>query len=164
MSTLHHKTPKAPSLGLAAVIAAAILACLSLAPAPTHAGSATVVVTARVSPTFSLTLLSSGLVDFGTVAVGSAYTSAEPQWIVVRSSRPWEFYDSSDAALAVGDDSFPRETFLRHSVSVPFGSERPPGVHLISCDYFLDLTPVEAFDLPSDTALQTTFGYTAVQH
>ena len=146
-----------------AIAAALLVATAALEPTTTGASATSVVATARVAPAFSLTLLTSGEVDFGEVLPGSTYELASATRLEIRSNRPWDFIDSSDNVLWVGDNALVRETFMRHAPSLPFESGHTPGVHLITCDYVLDLTSTEAYDLPTDVTLLATFTYTAVQ-
>ncbi len=140
-----------------------MMAVALIAPPRTGADSASVVVTARIEPTFSLTLLSSGVVDFGTVSLGSTHLSREPQVLRVRSSRPWVLSDSSDRMIEIGDLTVDRESILRHAAPMDFDVVRDPGVHTIECLFELDLASPIAFDLPPDVEISTTFGYTALQ-
>ena len=149
-------------MSLSALLLLVLLSAL-VAPASTSAESVVVITTARIAPVFSLSVVGPAMIDFGEVELGSVYQMPAATEIVVRSNRPWEFIDSSDTVLAIGDFSMPRETFLRHEVSLPFGVDQSPGIHPVTCSYLLDLTPVEAFDLPTDVELTATFGYTAIQ-
>ena len=163
MPLTRYTPPARAGRRLAAAVAATVVVGLILAPSPMQADSASVVVTARISPTFSLSLLSSGRVDFGTVSLGSTHTSTEPQVLQVRSNRPWEFVDSSDTMIEIGELVIPRERILRHESTMAFGTDLPPGVHTIECDYTLDLATPDAFDISPDAEISATFGYTAIQ-
>ena len=141
----------------------ALLLVTLLSPHATPANSADVTVTARIAPVFSMSMLGPTVIDFGQVELGGVYELPNATRILIRSNRPWEFIDSSEPYMSVGNQSVPRETFLLHRTSLAFGPHQIPGNHLIECDYVLDLTPVEAFDLPTDASLTATFGYTVVQ-
>jgi hypothetical protein len=145
-----------------------VTACLTLVaalvfPASAGAESVSVQVTARIAPTFSLTILTSGAIAFGDVTVGAVYDSPDRQTLLVRSGLPWDFTDSSDAVISVGELTLPREQLVRHIVTPGFGDGLPAGIHEIDCAYVLDLTSPEALSLPAGTQITTTMGYTAVQ-
>ncbi len=146
-----------------AAIACATLLVALLLPGYAGAESVSVQVTARIAPVFSLTILTGGTVAFGDVTVGEVYESPDSQTLLVRSGLPWDFTDSSDSVISVGELTIPRERIVRHTVTPGFGDGLPAGIHEIECDYVLDLTTPEALSLPAGTQIITTMGYTAVQ-
>jgi len=145
------------------VLALALMIHALLTPETRSAESADVVLTARIAPVFSLSILGPTTIEFGEVHIGAVYERPGATQLLVQSNRPWEFIDSSATEMVVAGQLFPRDPFLRHEVSLPFGTDLPVGKHLIECSYTLDLTPVEAFALPADAPLTATFGYTAIQ-
>lgn len=147
----------------ATVLGVLVLAVTLAIPAPAGAGSAAVTVTAEIASVFSLTLLTDGRIDFGSVTVGAVYQSPEQQSVRVSSSRPWNFTDSSDANILLGSVVVPRGQIVRHTVDPGFGTGIAPGVYDIACSYTLDLTSAEARALTPGTHVSTSMGYTAVQ-
>lgn len=156
-------TVKRTSRGAPVLAVCMVLAATLAMPSPAGADSVSVRVIAQIAPTFSLTLLSDGTVSFGEVTVGQTYEAAETQTLEVRSSRPWDFSDSSDPTISVGGVTVPRDRVVRHVVTPGFGEGRAAGTHTIQCRYILDLTTPEAFSLPRGVPIATTFGYTVVQ-
>lgn len=157
------RTGKVPKRKIVAVLALTAMLALGL---PSVAGADTtgVSVTAQVSgPAFSLTILTDGLVDFGSVPKGTISTSALEPIIRVESSLPWDFTDASDATILLGATTVPRDQVMRHSPSLAFGTGIASGVYTISSTYTLDLTSAEVLALPSGTQIATNFRYTAVQ-
>ncbi len=147
-------------LGLGCIAVAALLSL----PATAAADSVGVQVTARVTPVFTLTLLSDGNVSFGNVAAGKYYAAPERQTIRVSSGRPWDFTDSSDTVIRdLGGTDYVRSTLVRHSTSTGFGTMKPAGVYDITCRYVLDLSSLAAQRIPPGTIISTRMGYTVVQ-
>lgn len=130
---------------------------------PAGAESGSVTVTATMTDTFSLTVITDGAVEFGERALGEVYTAGEQQELRVVSTRPWDFSDSSDVRLVAGTVNVPRDTVFRHTVEPTFAQSIPAGVYKVTCTYVLDLSTTEAASLPTNTPIGTHFGYSAVQ-
>jgi len=157
--TRRHATPRT-FCATAALLAFAV--ALVSTPHAT-ADSANVRVTATIAPTFSLTLLTDGTVDFGPCALGGVYTAPEQQRFRVISGRPWDFTDSSETRVVVGGVDIPRNAVLKHAVSLGFGQGLAAGTYEITCTYTADLSSSDAARLPANTPIGANFGYSAVQ-
>jgi hypothetical protein len=153
----------ASSRVLLTMLSAALLLMLTTAPVPAAADSASVTVSASIAPIFELTMLTDGEVSFGELEIGRVYTSPEVQRFRVRSSRPYSFSDSSDAAIALGSTTVARDAIVRHSVTPGFSPALPGGITDFAVTYLVDLTTPEALDLDAGTTISTRFGYTFVQ-
>lgn len=139
------------------------LAFIFALPASAGAESASVTISAQIAHTFSLTILTDGLVSFGEVTTGSVYTSPAEQVLRVSSSLPWNFTDSSDAMIDLSGVVVPRDQVVRHTPTPGFGSGLAAGTRVISCVYTLDLTSAEALTLQPGDSVSTRLGYTVVQ-
>lgn len=144
-------------------ITALALAFIFALPATAGAGSASVTISAQIAHTFSLTILTDGLVSFGEVTTGAVYTSPSEQVLRVSSSLPWNFSDSSDATIDLSGVVVPRDQVVRHTPNPGFGSGLAAGTRVISCVYTLDLTSAEALTLQPGDSVSTRLGYTVVQ-
>lgn len=120
--------------------------------------------TARLAESFSLTIRSSGIYDFGAREVGKRYSSPRMPILTVRSNRPWEFSDSSDSVItSVPGKLFPRPLLFRHVTEPGMNRILRPGMYEITARYWLDLTDDSLLGLPSETVIATDMGYTIVQ-
>jgi hypothetical protein len=128
------------------------------------AATQNVAINAQVNPAFSMTLPSSGVVNFGTVSVGASYTSSGTanQQIVVKSNKPWD-YSSTQTVLTAGAATFPFATFMTDTGSQAFGTGVARGVTTDNRVYKLDLTSDTAYNIPASTPVTATITYTAVQ-
>lgn len=145
---------------VAAVAAAVVLAMGTYA----WAASQNVTVSAQVNPAFSMSLPSSGAVNFGTVSVGGVYTSSgsSDQQVVVKSNKAWD-YSSTQSQITAGAATFPFSTYMTDTGTQAFGTGIPRGVTTDSRTYKLDLSADSAYDIPASTPVTATITYTAVQ-
>jgi hypothetical protein len=123
-----------------------------------------VAINAQVNPAFSMTLPTSGVVNFGTVAVGASYTSSGTanQQVVVKSNKPWD-YSSTQTVITAGTATFPFGTYMTDNGSQDFGTGIARGVTTDDRVYTLDLSTNAAYDIPASTPVTATITYTAVQ-
>lgn len=134
------------------------------APAAPNGPSVRVLVTASIKDTFSLTVRTSGLYDFGPRKPGKRYHSPRLPILRVVSTRPWILSDSSDALVtSIPGRVVPRRQLLRHVTNVRMNRPLRPGLYEIDARYWLDLTAPWVRDLPEGTEIKAYMGYTVVQ-
>lgn len=128
------------------------------------AATQNVAINAQVNPAFSMTLASSGAVNFGTVNVSTVTTSSgvNNQQIVVKSNKPWD-YSSTQTVLTAGAATFPFGMFMTDTGSQAFGTGVARGVTTDNRVYKLDLSADTAYNIPASTPVTATITYTAVQ-
>jgi hypothetical protein len=111
---------------------------------------------------FSMTMLTTGTVDFGVVNVGATYTGAVKPQIQVQSDEPWD-YSATATSLTAGSATFPFSEFVRDNGTVAFGVGKPAGLTIDTRTVTLDLTSDAAWTIPANTPMNATVMYTAVQ-
>jgi chitodextrinase len=110
----------------------------------------------------SMTLLTTGTVDFGSVDLGSAYVGSVKPRVQISSDKPWD-YSSTQTSITAGAQSFPFSAFLVDTGTEAFGVGKPSGVVVDTRTMTLDLTGSSAYDIPSNTTVLASVVYTAVQ-
>jgi hypothetical protein len=123
-----------------------------------------VTINAQVNPAFTMSLTSSGAVNFGTVDVGNVYNSSgsQNQQIVVKSNKAWD-YSSTQTSITAGAATFPFGSFMTDTGSVNFGTGIARGVSTDDRAYKLDLSADAAYSIPPNTPVTASITYTAVQ-
>lgn len=125
---------------------------------------ATIRVHALVAERFSLTIRTSGDLDFGEVRVGRHYSLSRIPIMQVRSNRPWVLTDSSDRMIQnLAGRDWERDRILQHSPRPSFNRILSPGSYEVDCDYTLNLSDPGLRVLPKDTVIETDMGYTIIQ-
>lgn len=140
-----------------AIVAIVVMALVFGTVAWATALDETVLVTARISPAFSIDADANAF-DFGTLDLGAVESITGPT-ITVKSNRPWTYTEqaatSTQAELLVVESQ---------AKSVTQGTEGSRGVWAADYTYSLDLSGDAAYDIPADTDMTLTYVYTAVQN
>lgn len=115
-----------------------------------------VTVTATINPAFSMTLDANSFA-FGNVDLGTTPSIPGPV-VTVKSNKPWTYTEEAVTSTEPLLLPFASDTY------VPSKAVGQRGVTTLTYTYDLDLTSDAAYDVPAETAMTLTYGYTAVQN
>lgn len=114
-----------------------------------------VTVTAKINPAFSMTL-DSNTFDYGTLDLGAIASIPGPQ-ITIKSNKLWSYAEAATLSTE------PTLLAVESQTYTPSKAIGDRGVTVLDYDYSLDLTGDAAYDIPADTNMTLTYGYTALQ-